>query len=90
MIKKNLPSIEKEIASLIQAVGIGYRNPNDPFKCYFLMDPVLLWELTILVDEDFTNFSTIQLEILLQKIGVSKYIGNNMDIIYYKLFKMNI
>lgn len=54
------------------------------------MDPVLLWELTILVDEDFTNFSTIQLELLLQKIEVSKYIGNNMDIIYYKLFKMNI
>lgn len=26
---------------------------------------------------------------LLNKIGVSVYVGNNMDIIYYKLFKMN-
>ena len=50
-----------QVNTFTEEVGIGYRDKVNKNKFYFLLDPAILWKITLLLEEDLTKNSSAQL-----------------------------
>ena len=51
------------------------------------MEPKMLWSMTLLINSNFTSYSSAILSLLVYQVCISRFVGNNMDLLYYQLFK---